>query len=97
MKHESRPYFTKHDSVLIIIDMQNAFIRKDGSLSKMGLDVSRASKVIEPIIKLKNIFSQNELPIIYIQHTHRADGLDTGLIDKVFPPIMQLGDCKEGT
>ena len=38
--------------------MQNAFIHKDGSLSKMGLDVSRSSIVIEPIKKLKEEFKR---------------------------------------
>lgn len=89
--------FAKNDSALIIIDMQNAFLDKNGSLSKMGLDTSRATRVIEPIVNLKHEFEKNNLPIIYLQHTHRNDGLDSGLIDKVFPPIMQLGHCKEGT
>jgi ureidoacrylate peracid hydrolase len=89
--------FTKNDSALLIVDMQNAFLDKGGSLSKMGLDTSRATRVIEPIIKLKDEFEKNKLPVIYLQHAHRNDGLDSGLIDKVFPPIMQLGHCKEGT
>jgi ureidoacrylate peracid hydrolase len=89
--------FTKSDSALIIIDMQNAFLNKNGSLSKMGLDTSRTNKVIEPIKVLKEIFSKNKRPIIYLQHTHRNDGNDVGLIDKVFPPIMKLGHCIENT
>lgn len=89
--------FKKHNSALLIIDMQNAFIRKEGSLSKMGLDTSRTSIVIEPIKKLKKEFKAQNQPVIYIQHTHRADRTDAGLIAKVFPPIMDLGHCIEGT
>ena len=89
--------FTKEDCALIIIDMQNAFISKEGSLSKMGLDTSRVSRVIEPIVQLRKEFQKHQKPVIYLQHTHRKDGLDAGLIDKVFPPILKLGHCIEGT
>ncbi|MBK1809762.1 cysteine hydrolase [Clostridium sp. YIM B02505] len=89
--------YKKENSALLIIDMQNAFIEKEGSLSKMGLDTSRTSIAIEPIKKLKSEFKAQGLPVIYIQHSHRKDGADAGLIAKVFPPIMDLGHCIEGT
>jgi ureidoacrylate peracid hydrolase len=89
--------YQKENSALLIIDMQNAFIHKEGSLSKMGLDVSRASAPIEAIKKLKKEFKEQNRPVIYIQHSHRKDKADAGLIAKVFPPIMDLGHCFEGT
>ena len=89
--------FKKDDSVLIIVDMQNAFIDKNGSLPKMGLDASRVLNVIDPIKRLKTVFVTNKLPVIYIQHVHRKDGFDMGLIEKVFPPIFKLGHCIEET
>ncbi len=89
--------FQKEKSALLIIDMQNAFIHKEGSLSKMGLDTSRTSIVIEPIKRLKAEFKKHNRPVIYIQHTHNPDGSDAGLVAKVFPPIMNLGHCFDGT
>jgi ureidoacrylate peracid hydrolase len=77
--------------------MQNAFIHPEGSLSKMGLDTSRTSIVIEPIKQLKKEFKAQNRPVIYIQHTHRSDRTDAGLIAKVFPPIMDLGHCIDGS
>lgn len=89
--------FEKERSALLIIDMQNGFIHPEGSLPRMGLDTSRTSQAIEPVQKLKAAFKAQNLPVIYIRHEHRADGTDAGLIAKVFPPIMDLGHCKEGT
>lgn len=89
--------FKLDKSALIIIDMQNAFISKKGSLSLMGLDTSRTTKVIEPIITLKKEFKKHGRPIIYLQHIHRPDLADAGLISKVFPKIMDLGHCFEGS
>ena len=82
--------FKKELSALLIVDMQNAFIHKDGSLSKMGLDVSRSSIVIEPIKKLKEEFKRQSRPIIFIQHTHRPDRTDGEMVAKVFPPILDF-------
>ncbi|WP_077216037.1 cysteine hydrolase family protein [Bacillus kwashiorkori] len=89
--------FIKEKSALVIVDMQNAFIHPEGSLSKMGIDTTRSSIVIEPIKKLKAEFKKHNRPVIYIQHTHRPDGLDAGLVAKVFPPIMKFGHCFDGT
>jgi ureidoacrylate peracid hydrolase len=89
--------FNKENSALLIIDMQNAFISKEGSLSKMGLDTSRTLNAIEPIEQLRREFKKEGRPVIYTQHTHRADRADAGLMVKVFPPIMDLGHCVEGT
>jgi len=89
--------YKKEKSALLIIDMQNAFIHPEGSLSKMGLNTSRTSIAIEPIKRLKKEFKAQKLPVIYLQHAHRKDGTDAGMIAKVFPPIMALGHCIEDT
>ena len=89
--------FKKENSALLIIDMQNAFVHPEGSLSKMGLDTSRTSIVIDPIKQLVKEFKQQNRPVIFIQHTHRPDKTDSGVIAKVFPPIMDLGHCFDGT
>ena len=82
---------------LLVIDMQNAFIDARGSLPRMGLDTSRTRKVIEPIQRLRREFHDRGLPVIFLQHTHDADGSDMGRIAEVFPPIRALGHCFDGT
>ena len=84
-------------SALLIIDIQNAFIHSNGSLQRMGLDTSRTRRVTEPIKKLRGVFHEAGLPVIYLQHTHDADGADMGLIAEVFPPIRALGHCFSGS
>lgn len=88
--------FDADRSVFIIIDMQNAFLDPKGSLSRMGLDTSRAKKAIAPISGLKSEFVARGRPVIYLRHIHRADGLDTGLIDKVFPPSSSSATARKG-
>ena len=89
--------FNKDDAALIIVDMQNAFISKKGSLAKIGVPISRTSTVIGPIKVLKAKCVSAGIPVIYIQHTHRADGMDMGLIDLVHPGTFANGHCFENT
>lgn len=89
--------FQKEQSALVIIDMQNAFLDPQGSLSRMGLDTSRAARVINPIQRLRDAFHAQNRPVVFIQHTHRPDKLDAGLIAQVFPPIMAMGHCFDGS
>ena len=93
----SNSHFEGMKSALLIVDMQNGFMRPNGSLPRMGLDTSRTLAVIDPIKKLREVYHGARLPVIFLQHIHKADGSDMGLIAKVFPPIRALGHCFEGT
>lgn len=88
--------FEKENSALLIIDMQNAFVHPEGSLASMGLDTSKTRKVVEPIRQLREAFKAKKRPVIYIQHTHQTHS-DSGLVAKVFPSIMDIEHCVEGT
>jgi len=89
--------FQKSKVALLIIDMQKAFVYPEGSLSRLGLDTSRTTIAIEPVRQLKAACREAGRPVLYLQHTHRPDGSDAGLIAKVFPPIMAMGHCVDGT
>lgn len=89
--------FKKEGSALIIVDMQRAFLSPEGSLARMGLDTSRARRAVEPVARIRKAFSEAGLLVLHLKHTHRPDGLDAGMIAKVFPPIMAMGHCHSGT
>ncbi len=58
---------------LIIIDMLNDFVRRDGKLYVEG-----AENVIEPIAKLREAFARARLPVIYANDSH-VPGIDKEL------------------
>ncbi|MDL4842669.1 cysteine hydrolase family protein [Aquibacillus rhizosphaerae] len=86
--------FEKENSALLIINMQNAFVHPEGSLSKLGLDTSRTSFAVDSIRQLKEAFQVQRCPIIYIQH---KDKEDPDLIAKVFSPNMELKQYVENS
>jgi ureidoacrylate peracid hydrolase len=83
----------KSKVALLIIDMQNAFVKKEGSLSKLGINTSRTSNVIEPIKAIKAAAKKANMPVVYLKMAMRADYKDAGILQEVFPPLKDLGHC----
>ncbi|MCT2537900.1 cysteine hydrolase [Aquibacillus koreensis] len=90
-------YFEKENSALLIVNLQNAFVHPEGSLSKIGLDTTRTSRVIDSIRQLKEAFQVQKRPIIYIQHTqsHQPNGVD--FLSKTFPQLVMKDFCAENS
>ena len=65
-------------TAIIVVDMQNAFVRKGGYFDLLGIDVSATEGIIEPC---KNIISEahaKEIKIVYLQHAYSPALSDTG-------------------
>lgn len=61
---------------LIIVDMQNGFVSKNGSYDKLGMDVRNYQKII-PKIQGLITFSKNEgIPIFYTEAIREPSGID---------------------
>ncbi|MBU2954858.1 cysteine hydrolase family protein [Marinobacter sp. F3R08] len=76
----SRPYvwpydnnLTRHNTALIIIDMQTDFCGKGGYVDTMGYDLSLTRAPIEPIGRLLARFRQLGMPVIHTREGHRPD------------------------
>ena len=76
----SRPYvwpydnnLTRHNTALIIIDMQTDFCGKGGYVDTMGYDLSLTRAPIEPIGRLLARFRELGMPVIHTRVGHRPD------------------------
>ena len=52
---------------LIVIDMQNGFVSKDGSYDKLGMNIENYQKVIPKIKELINFCREENIPIFYTE------------------------------
>lgn len=65
-------------TAIMVIDMQNASVRKGGMLDLIGIDISGTQKIIEPIKEITNIARARGCKVIYIAKRHPSDMSDTG-------------------
>ena len=65
-------------AALIVVDMQNAFVKKGGYLDLAGHDISATQRIIEPCQKLIGALRSIRAKIIYFQMGYSADLSDKG-------------------
>lgn len=65
-------------AALVVVDMQNAFVRKGGYFDLAGHDISATQKIIGSCQKLITALRQKGVKIIYFQMGYSADLSDKG-------------------
>lgn len=67
--------FKKATTALLIIDMQNDFVKHGGYLDKHGKNIKPALSIIPNINRLLELFRKNNLPVIFVKtiHTNYTD------------------------
>lgn len=65
-------------TAVIVIDMQNAFVKKGGMYDLWGRDISNIPKIIAPIKKITSTARTKGIKVIYVAHHHSPDFHDSG-------------------
>jgi ureidoacrylate peracid hydrolase len=78
---------------LIVVDMQNAFLRDEGSMHKLGLRNDLLEPVLPAVCRLVDIARRAEAPIVFTRFVVRSDYRDAGLrgssyAGKAFPVMV---------
>ena len=60
-------------TAFIVVDMQNAFVKKGGMFDRWGMDVSANQTVIEPIQRISRLARAKGCKVIYIAHRYSPD------------------------
>ena len=79
-------------TALIVVDMQNAFCTDDGSIAKIGLDISMLKAAIEPCRRLIDAARTSGVPVIYTRYIFRSDYADGGVLVKYLLPALGESD-----
>jgi len=61
---------------LVIVDMQNGFVSKDGSYDKLGMNIENYQQVIPNIKRLINFCREEKIPIFYTEAIREPSGID---------------------
>lgn len=84
-------------TAVLVVDMQNAFIDKAGSLARMGIPVERTALPIPHIQRVLARARSMRIPVLHLRMVLRRDFADLGVLGAVFPPLRELGHCAEGS
>ena len=82
---------TARGTTLVVVDMQNGFIRDNGFMVKIGLGVERCQGTIEPVRRLIDAFHSVGAPVVYTRMWLRPDYKDAGLINELIPAMQAAG------
>jgi ureidoacrylate peracid hydrolase len=61
------------ERALLVIDMQNGFLHPEGSGTLRGLEVAEVDQLIRHTQDMIGHARDNDIPVLYTRHCHRAD------------------------
>ena len=79
-------------TALVVVDMQNAFCRDEGSTALIGLDAGRLKAAVAPCRRLLEGARASGLPVIFTRYAYRADYADGGILVRYLVPALGRAD-----
>lgn len=74
------------DTALVVVDMQNAFLKKNGSMVARGFDIAPLLPSVEPCAELIDLARAAGIQIVYTRFVYRPDYKDAGVAVRNFTP-----------
>jgi ureidoacrylate peracid hydrolase len=81
MKLPARPELVEVDfgrSAIVVVDMQNAFVKKGGTLDLAGIDLTDAARVVTVIGRVLDAARPAGVPVVYLQVGYKPDLSNAG-------------------
>ncbi|PKB66600.1 MAG: hypothetical protein BZY81_06815 [SAR202 cluster bacterium Io17-Chloro-G4] len=82
---------------MIVVDMQNAFLSDEGSMTLGGMDITELKKTVAPVVRLVDACHKADVPIIFTRYVLRADYKDAGLRSERRPEFKKINSLVTGT
>ncbi len=87
---------------LIVVDMQNGFVSKDGSYDKLGMNTSNYRNIISNLKDLIEFCRIKKIPIFYTEAVREASGIDLltrvhNFLPKLRQERLKFPICVRGT
>jgi ureidoacrylate peracid hydrolase len=87
---------------LIVVDMQNGFVSKNGSYDKLGMNTSNYREIIPRLKELIEFCRSMEIPVFYTEAVKEASGIDVltkihNILPKSRQERLKFPICIRGT
>jgi ureidoacrylate peracid hydrolase len=93
---------TKINFGLIVVDMQNGFVAKNGSYDKLGMNTPAYREIIPKVRELIDLCKSLYIPVFYTESVREASGIDLltkihTLLPKSREERLKIPICVRGT
>ena len=87
----------KSKTAMIVVDMQNAFLSEEGSMTLGGMDITDLKKTVAPVVRLVDTCHEANVPVIFTRYVLRADYKDAGLRSERRAEFRRINSLVTGT
>jgi ureidoacrylate peracid hydrolase len=94
---ERRPINLGKNPAVIVVDMQNGFVRPEGFMNKLGFDHEPSAATIGPIKRLVETARRASVPIFFTRYSLEPDYSDAGLLVELLPRLPETGGLIRGS
>jgi nicotinamidase-related amidase len=94
---ENRWNLAVETKALIVVDMQNGFLKPDGFMANAGLNIDQCIAAIGPNQRVIAACREARIPIIFTRYTLRPDYKDAGLLGDIYPALRDSKAMVIGT
>jgi nicotinamidase-related amidase len=94
---ENRWNLAAETKALIVVDMQNGFLKPDGFMVKAGLNIDQCAAAIEPNQRVIAACHEAKIPVIFTRYSLRPDYKDAGLLGEIYPALKESQAMVVGT
>lgn len=84
-------------TALLVVDLQNAFCRPEGSFAQRGLAIDSIGRVLERCRSLVELAGRSDWLVVLTRLVYAADYQDAGLLVARNPGIRAVGAYREGS
>ena len=72
LKEETAQILDRAKTAMIVVDMQNAFLSDEGSMTPGGMDITELKKTVMPVMRLVEACHQADGPSSFTRSARRA-------------------------
>jgi ureidoacrylate peracid hydrolase len=83
-------------TALIVVDMQEGFLRTDTAMARLGFDVSLLQEAIDPCVRLVEAARAAGLLVVFTRYIYKPDYSDGGIMVELLPGLRDEGALKAG-
>ncbi|CAH1689085.1 Isochorismatase [Hyphomicrobiales bacterium] len=84
-------------TLLLLVDLQNAFCDANGSIAAQGWDITTLTAAAQHCNRLASEARERGIPVAWTRMMFRPDYSDAGIVRRMRPNLCRMGGLRAGT